>query len=67
MSEHHGDAAPGATIFVPVENIDALFFELQAKQYRHAKPAIEAVPWGRIMEIWDPFGNRLRFSETAEK
>jgi hypothetical protein len=67
LSEHHGDATPGATIFVPIENIDALSFELQAKQYRSAKPAIEAVPWGRIMEIWDPFGNRLRFCETPEK
>ena len=64
LSEHHGDATPGATVFVPVENIDALASELQAKQYRYAKPAVEAVPWGRIMEIWDPFGNRLRFAET---
>lgn len=66
LSEHHGDATPGTTIFVPVGNIDALAFELQAKQYRYAKPAIEAVPWGRIMEISDPFANRLRFFEGSK-
>ena len=66
LSEHHGDATPGATIFVPVENIDALFFELQAKEYTYAKPVVEAVPWGRMMQVWDPFGNRLRFSETEK-
>lgn len=66
LSEHHGDATPGTTVFVPVENIDALFSELQAKEYRYAKPAVEAVPWGRVMEVWDPFGNRLRFCETSK-
>jgi Glyoxalase superfamily protein len=66
LSEHYGDATPGATIFVPVENIDVLSSELRAKQYRYAKPAIDAVPWGRVMEISDPFGNRLRFSEAGE-
>ena len=66
LSEHHGDATPGATIFVPVENIDALFLELQAKEYTYAKPTVEAVPWGRMMQVWDPFGNRLRFSETEK-
>jgi hypothetical protein len=66
LSEHHGDATPGTTIFVPVGNIDALAFELQTKQYRYAKPAIEAVPWGRIMEISDPFANRLRFFEGSK-
>ena len=66
LSEHHGDGTPGATIFVPVENIDALCFELQAKQYRYAKPAVTPVPWGRMMEILDPFGNRLRFSEASK-
>ena len=66
LSEHHGDATPGTTVFVPVENIDALASELQAKQYRYAKPTVEAVPWGRVMEVWDLFGNRLRFCETEK-
>jgi hypothetical protein len=66
LSGHYGDAAPGGTLFVPVENIVDLCLELQVKQYRYAKPAVEDVPWGRMMEVWDPFGNRLRFSEAAK-
>jgi catechol 2,3-dioxygenase-like lactoylglutathione lyase family enzyme len=33
LSEHHGDATPGSTVFVPVEDIDALHRELAAKPY----------------------------------
>ena len=58
---------PGHDGFRAIENIDALAFELQAKQYRYAKPTVEAVPWGRVMEVWDPFGNRLRFCRNLGK
>ena len=35
-----------------------------AKAYRHARPGLHDQPWGwRDMEIADPFGNRLVFSE----
>jgi len=28
------------------------------------RPGIETAPWGaRLMEVVDPFGNRLRFNE----
>jgi hypothetical protein len=38
--------------------------ELIAKDYRYAKPGIEKTPWDAwLMEVGDPFGNRLRFSE----
>ena len=66
LSEHHGDATPGSAIFIPVEDIDALQQELLAKEYKYAKPGIENVDWGRIMQIMDPFGNRLRFCELSE-
>jgi len=66
VSEHHGDATPGSTVFVPVEDIDALQQELIAKKYGYSRPSIQAVGWGRLMEIADPFGNRLRFCEPAE-
>ncbi|HEV7928997.1 MAG TPA: glyoxalase superfamily protein [Nitrosospira sp.] len=41
LSEHHGDATPGTTIFVPSGNIDALAFELQTKQYRYASQRLK--------------------------
>lgn len=65
LSEHHGDASPGSTTFVPVEDIDALHAELHAKAYAFARPGIEAEGWGRVMQVTDPFGNRLRFCEPA--
>lgn len=63
LSEHHGDATPGSAIFVPLDDIDALHGELTAKNYSYARPGIDEMPWGRVMEIADPFGNRIRFSE----
>ena len=62
LSEHHGDASPGAALRIEVDNIDALHAELTAKAYRYAKPSIEAKPWDtREMSLKDPFGNRLDF------
>jgi hypothetical protein len=46
LSEHHGDASPGATAFVPMTNIEAYHAELGAKKYRYMKPGIERRPWG---------------------
>lgn len=66
LSEHHGDASPGATLFLRVEDLRALERELLAKQYGYARPQAEAVDWGLQMEVWDPFGNRLRFCQQRE-
>ncbi|MFA9217165.1 MAG: glyoxalase superfamily protein [Sphingomonadaceae bacterium] len=63
LSEHHGDATPGATVFVTLSGIDELQRELLAKNYPYAKPGVDEQPWGRMMQIADPFGNRLRFCE----
>lgn len=66
LSEHHGDACPGSTVLVTTAGLDALHGELSAKGYTYAKPGIEPMPWGaRALEVIDPFGNRLRFSEPA--
>jgi catechol 2,3-dioxygenase-like lactoylglutathione lyase family enzyme len=66
LSEHHGDACPGATVLIPVAGIDALHRELAAKKYAYARPGVEPTPWGaRMMEVADPFGNRLRFHEKT--
>ena len=66
LSEHHGDASPGATLFVRMTGIDAFRAELMSKQYGFARPGIEDMPWGRQMQIADPFGNRLRFCEQPD-
>lgn len=66
LSEHHGDATPGCAVFVPVKNIDALHQELVVKNYKYAKPNIQSLPWGRMMEVTDPFGNKIRFCEPSD-
>ena len=61
LSEHHGDATPGTALLIPVDDIAALHAELLAKGYPHARPGVRDEDWGRIMEVADPFGNKLRF------
>jgi catechol 2,3-dioxygenase-like lactoylglutathione lyase family enzyme len=63
ISGHHGDATPGSTVFIPMTGVQALHRELAAKHYGHARPGIEHAPWGDVLEVADPFGNRLRFCQ----
>jgi hypothetical protein len=64
LSEHHGDATPGATVFLRVTGVDAYLGELQSKDYRYLRPGIRIAPWNaKLMELTDPFGNRLRLNE----
>ncbi|UXN64598.1 VOC family protein [Phyllobacterium sp. A18/5-2] len=63
LSEHSGDASPGARVFVHIQGIDALHKELHAKDYRFMKPGIEVQPWGREVMVIDPFSNRISFCE----
>lgn len=65
LSEHHGDASPGAALRIEVDDIDAFHRELLAKNYQFAKPGIEATPWDtREVTVKDPFGNRLVFTSA---
>ncbi|MGH6861959.1 MAG: glyoxalase superfamily protein, partial [Phyllobacterium sp.] len=63
LSEHSGDASPGARVFVRMSGIDALHKELHSKNYRFMKPGIEQQPWGREVMVIDPFSNRISFCE----
>jgi catechol 2,3-dioxygenase-like lactoylglutathione lyase family enzyme len=62
LSEHHGDGSPGMALLVHVDDLDALQAELNARQYPNMRPGIEERDWGREMTVWDPFGNRIRFT-----
>ena len=65
LSEHHGDASPGAAMRIEVADIDALRDELAAKDYRHTQASVQTMPWGtRDMTLADPFGNRLTFTSA---
>ena len=65
LSEHHGDASPGASVRIAVDDVDALQAELAARGHPNARPAVHAMPWGtRDMTVTDPFGNRLTFTNA---
>ncbi|QCY11961.1 glyoxalase superfamily protein [Pseudomonas sp. MPC6] len=64
LSEHHGDASPGSTVFVPMHNIERLRDELLAKRYGYGRPEIVQQGWGQVLEVYDPFGNRIRFCQS---
>jgi catechol 2,3-dioxygenase-like lactoylglutathione lyase family enzyme len=67
LSEHHGDGTPGTKLILRMQGLDAFHAALLATSCRHARPGIEPRPWGwRDMEIADPFGNRLVFSEPCD-
>lgn len=66
LSEHFGDGTPGTRVRLATQGLDELHAELAAKAYRHARPGIEAQPWGwREMAVADPFGNVLVFAERS--
>ena len=64
LSEHHGDACPGSTVFVRMTGLADYHREITAKGYGYLRPGIERAPWNaNMMEVTDPFGNRIRFNE----
>ena len=66
LSEHYGDSSPGMTIRIEASDVDELASALRAKDYKFAKPGVEATPWGsRETRLSDPFGNKLIFFTRA--
>jgi uncharacterized glyoxalase superfamily protein PhnB len=63
LSEHSGDASPGARVFIRMTGVVDLHAELHAHKYRYMKPGIHEQPWGRELQVTDPFSNRLTFCE----
>lgn len=63
LSEHHGDAAPGAHVRIFMDDVKSFCEALNAKGYKYARPHVEGpMPWGGYqMTIADPFGNRVTF------
>lgn len=62
ISEHHGDACPGAAIRIEVDDVDAYCRALNDKRYKNARPEVMEQSWGyRDMAIDDPAGNRIIF------
>lgn len=67
LSEHHGDATPGAAVRIGVDDVDAYHKELDARQGYGARPGVQTMPYAmRDMAVTDPFGNRLIFCSPAD-
>lgn len=68
LSEHYGDATPGSKIIINCDGLKEYCKILQAKDYRYYKPCVEDSGWGSyIMEVMDPFGNKLMFNEDKSR
>jgi catechol 2,3-dioxygenase-like lactoylglutathione lyase family enzyme len=64
LSEHHGDGSPGAVVYVRTTGLADFHREITAKDYPFLRPGLERTPWrSMLMELTDPFHNRLRFDE----
>ncbi len=65
LSEHHGDACPGASILLQMDNVRKYQELLLGKKYPYSRPGCQKTEWNTIeMAIADPFGNRLTFYEN---
>lgn len=58
LSEHTGDARPDTLIYLRLRDLDVI-----AKEFG---VAVEQMPWGSEVKIFDPDGNRLRISTPAD-
>jgi len=68
LSEHHGDACPGAAVFLWMTSIDDYHREIAAKGYKFYRPGVEEAFYGaKCMKVQDPFGNKILFNERIKK
>lgn len=65
LSEHAGDASPGAKAFTWMRGVKSFHADLTVKDYRYLKPGLEDAPWGLQMTVTDPFSNRIAFCERV--
>jgi hypothetical protein len=68
LSEHHGDCCAGAKVFIETSDGLAAYQKwLIEKNYKYGRPGLEESPWNSYtLELHDPFGNKLFFSEDKK-
>ena len=67
LSEHSGDCTPGSRMVVNTTELDKLFDELSNKNYKYNKPEIKEMPSeSRVIELTDPFSNKIVFNENKQ-
>ena len=64
LSEHHGDASPGANVFVWCTGLKDFHKEITDKKYKYNRPGIEETFYGALcVTVNDPFHNKISFNE----
>jgi hypothetical protein len=65
LTEHHGDCTPGGKVFIECTGLRDYHRKILDKKYPYNAPGLETAPWKSLcMEVVDPFGNKLLFSEA---
>ena len=60
LSEHSGDASPGATAVCYMQGVEVFQKGLLAKHYKYNRPGLEKQDWGLECTVIDPFGELER-------
>jgi catechol 2,3-dioxygenase-like lactoylglutathione lyase family enzyme len=67
LTEHYGDCSPGAKLIIHIDDIEALHAELATRPNPHMRPDMTVADWNaKVMEVRDPFGNRLLFNQSLD-
>ena len=65
LTGHHGDCTPGSKVFIHLDDVEAYHRELATRPNPHMNPGVETAFWNaRVMEVIDPFGNRICFNQA---
>lgn len=68
LSEHYGDASPGSSIRIAVNDIKTLHEKLLSKNYKYTRPGLEETPWNTLeITVGDPFYNRIIFYQNKDE
>lgn len=64
LTEHYGDCTPGSNVFVVMRGLEEFHRDVSSRRYKYMRPGLRKAPWNAtVMEVIDPFGNRIRFNE----
>ena len=62
VSSFAGDAVPGGVVYLRVDDVDAVYAELRARDVRVALEPTDQTWGNREMYVRDPDGNSIRFT-----
>jgi uncharacterized glyoxalase superfamily protein PhnB len=65
LTEHHGDSTPGSKAIIQTDDVEEFHREITiTRRHPRMNPSVQEMPWNaRVVEVIDPFGNRLCFNQ----